>query len=253
MNDWLRPLRKALDSAATPVRFFFRDDDAGWDDTALGSLLGVFEAPGLPLDVAAIPTVMSAPTVTLLRDRIDSGRNDVSVHQHGFAHVNHEPEGRKCEFGLSRPADQQRGDIDYGKTLLASHFPEAVPVFTPPWNRCAPWTASVLLELGFEVLSRDLSAGLVGLDGLAELPVSVDWFAKVARIPVTPQGRGQLIANACAGEQPVGVMLHHAVMSVEDLKALGELLALVAEHPQTSADHLHRLAVPSATGTDPSA
>lgn len=244
MSDWLTPLRETLDTATRPVPFFFRDDDAGWDDVALDALLGVFERPGLPLDVAVIPAAMDAATVTLLRDRIDSGRGDIAVHQHGFAHVNHEPAGRKCEFGLSRPAPQQRRDIEQGRDLLVSQLPEAVSIFTPPWNRCAPWTASVLRHLGFEVLSRDVSAGRAGLAWLAELPVTVDWFGKVAHVMVGNEGRGELLAKACRKDQPVGVMLHHAVMSAQDLTHVGELLELVAGHPQASVNHLHALAMP---------
>jgi hypothetical protein len=247
MTHWLAPLRQALDSAAEPVRFFFRDDDAGWDDPALAALLSVFEDHSVPLDVAVIPTATDTATASLLRDRIDSGRNDVAVHQHGFAHVNHEPEGRKCEFGASRSAEQQRRDIGYGRELLASSFPDAVPAFTPPWNRCAPWTPEVLRDVGFEVLSRDLSAGRAGIAGLVELPVSVDWFGKIARVPVGPEGRGALLASGCTRGQPVGVMLHHAVMSVDDLTQLGELLELVVTHPHGSVHHLHHLAMAADT------
>ena len=104
MTGWLDPLRAALDARAAPVSFFFRDDDAGWDDPALEALLDVFEPHGLPLDLAAIPLAATARTVDLITSRQDSGRNDLRVHQHGLAHVNHEPEGRKCEFGVSRSA-----------------------------------------------------------------------------------------------------------------------------------------------------
>ena len=55
MTGWLEPLHAALDARSAPVWFFFRDDDAGWDDSALEALLDVFEPYGLPLDVAAIP------------------------------------------------------------------------------------------------------------------------------------------------------------------------------------------------------
>jgi hypothetical protein len=53
-------LRVALDETAAPVTFFFRDDDAGWDDGRLFSLLDVFARRALPLDVAVIPRALSA-------------------------------------------------------------------------------------------------------------------------------------------------------------------------------------------------
>ena len=244
MTSWLDPLRSALDAVEEPVRFFFRDDDAGWDDAALERVLDVFEPSGLPLDVAAIPTAMSSRTVELLTGREGRiGRDGVTVHQHGFAHVNHEPAGRKCEFGVSRSPGQQAEDVAAGRALLRELVGDVPAVFTPPWNRCAPWTAEVLRELGFEVLSRDLSAGSADVAELRELPVTVDWFAKLKRVPVDRGGRGELLAGSARGSRPVGVMLHHAVMSEEDLDDLRALLALVAAHGSASAAHLDKLAL----------
>jgi peptidoglycan/xylan/chitin deacetylase (PgdA/CDA1 family) len=243
VTDWLDPLRRVLDSSDQPVRFFFRDDDAGWDDPALASLLDVFEPAGLPLDVAAIPTATTAQTAQLLNSRISTGRNDVTVHQHGFSHTNHETEGRKCEFGVSRDAERQRDDIARGREVLGELFAELPPLFTPPWNRCAAWTPEVLRDLGFTVLSRDVSAGRADIDGLLELPVTVDWFAKKKKVPVDRAARGELLAGSAAGDGTVGVMLHHEVMSREDFADVAVLLTLVADHSQACAAHLDRLAV----------
>ena len=243
MTSWLDPVRSALDDSDDPVRFFFRDDDAGWDDDALERLLDVFEPHGLPLDVAAIPTAVTPRTVQLVTGGRVSGRRDVTVHQHGYAHVNHELVGRKCEFGVSRPPEQQAEDIAAGRALLRERVGDVPAVFTPPWNRCAPWTPAVLRQLGFAVLSRDVSAGRAGLAGLVELPVSVDWFAKRKGIPVDRAGRGELLAASVREPGPVGVMLHHAVMAGEDLADLGALLGLVSEHQSASAAHLDEIAL----------
>jgi peptidoglycan/xylan/chitin deacetylase (PgdA/CDA1 family) len=243
MSDWLDPLRVALDAADEPVMFFFRDDDAGWDDQALEQLLDVFEPHGVPLDVAAIPAAVTPRTAELLTVRRATGRNDLTVHQHGFAHVNHQTEGRKCEFGTSRSAAQQADDIWLGRDLLRRMLGDLPPVFTPPWNRCAPWTGTVLRDLGFEVLSRDVSAGLLAVPGLLELPVSVDWSAKHKAVPVDRSGRGRLLADRARQPGPVGVMLHHEVMSDDDRADLSSLLALVADHAAAGAGHLDRLAV----------
>jgi hypothetical protein len=250
VSAWLDPLRSALDARDEPVTFFFRDDDAGWDDDALELLLDVFAADRTPLDVAAIPTALTSRTVELLTSRCLTGRNDVTVHQHGLAHRNHEAEGRKCEFGLSRSPEQQADDIARGRELLRESFGgvlgEPPPVFTPPWNRCAPWTGEVLRDLGFAVLSRDVSAGTLGVAGLHELPVSVDWFAKRHKVPVDRAGRGELLARAAPGAEPVGVMLHHEVMGDLDRADLAELLALLSGHSAASVAHLSDLALSSA-------
>lgn len=246
MSGWLDPLRSVLDASDEQVRFFFRDDDAGWDDDALELLLDVFEPHGMPLDVAAIPMAVTPRTVELLTARHSAGRNDVVVHQHGYAHVNHEPEGRKCEFGVSRSVAEQTADIAAGRELLGSKLGDLAPVFTPPWNRCAPWTAEVLHELGVAILSRDLSAGTAGVPGLLELPVSVDWFAKRRKVPVDRTGRGELLAEMARGPEPVGVMLHHEVMDDQDLADVAALLRLLAQHPTVSVAHLDRWALSDA-------
>lgn len=246
MSGWLDPLRSVIDASDEQVRFFFRDDDAGWDDDALERLLDVFEPHGMPLDVAAIPAAMTPRTVELLTARQSAGRNDLVVHQHGFAHVNHEPEGRKSEFGVSRSVGEQADDIGAGRELLRSLLGDLSSVFTPPWNRCAPWTAEVLRDLGVAVLSRDLSAGVAGVPGLLELPVTVDWFAKRKRLPVNRTGRGELLADMARGPGPVGVMLHHEVMADQDRADVGALLSLLAGHPAASVAHLDQLVLPEA-------
>lgn len=242
MTGWLDPLRHALDAGDGPVRFFFRDDDAGWDDAALERLLDVFADHGLPVDVAAIPAAITARTVELLTVRATSRGDDVAVHQHGYAHVNHEAEGRKCEFGVSRAPEQQGADLEAGRALLRERVGDVPSLFTPPWNRCAPWTGRVLRDLGFEVLSRDVTAGSMAVPGLSELPVTVDWSAKRKGVPVDRTGRGELLGRSVGEPGAVGVMLHHAVMSEQDLADLAALLALVADHPTAVTAHLHELA-----------
>jgi predicted deacetylase len=229
VSAWLEPLRAALDRAPEPVTVFFRDDDAGWRDDRLRTLLDLFAARDVPIDLAAIPLDATPALAAELCARAEAGL--VGVHQHGFAHVNHEREGRKCEFGPSRDAEAQLGDIRAGRERLGALFGAALqPMFTPPWNRCTADTGAALLELGVGVLSRDRTAVPLALPGLAELPVQVDWFAK---------RKGERLGRAAVGEQlgaraaepaPLGVMLHHAEMEDEDMAATAELLDLVSAH-----------------------
>src|SRR5688572_21962540 len=165
----LDALVRALDAAEAPVPVFFRDDDAGWAGERLLELLAVLEA--VPVDLAVIPAALDPALAAELLSR-----PGVGLHQHGLAHVNHEPDGRKHEFGPSRAADAQRADMEEGRERLAALLGDRVdPIFTPPWNRCTPETGRCLLELGFEVLSRESRAEPLGLPGLAELPVHVDF------------------------------------------------------------------------------
>jgi hypothetical protein len=222
MVRWLDPVAAALDRAPATVSVFFRDDDAGWRDDRLRELLGRFDAHGLPVDVAAIPQALGRGIAREL-----AARPGVVVHQHGLAHVNHEREGRKCEFGPSRPADVQRADIEAGRTLLDERLDGAVaPIFTPPWNRCTRDTGTCLAELGFAVLSRESRAEPLGVRGLRELPVSLDW----SRLSPDAFARGFAAAAA-----PVGVMFHHAEMDDDDMDRADQLLALVAAHDRAVA------------------
>lgn len=232
MSAWLDGLRRALDAAASPVDFFFRDDDAGWCDERLFALLDLFERRRLPIDVAAIPSAMNAGLASELRARIAAAPERLAVHQHGFAHVNHEREGRKCEFGPSRTRELQRQEIETGRRILSEeHGLNVGDVFTPPWNRCTEATGEALLASGFRVLSRDATARPLGVAGLYELPVRVDWFAQRKGVRLRLEELGALTAEAASAHaSPVGVMFHHELMSDDELTRSDELLALLAAH-----------------------
>jgi hypothetical protein len=222
---WLDPVRAALDAASERVEVFFRDDDAGWDDARLLALLDRFAAHELPLDLAVIPAALGPSLAPRLRERSASQR--LRVHQHGYTHRDHEPEGRKHEFGPSRTPEQQRADIAAGRARLhdlLGDLPQ--PIFTPPWNRCTVATGHALTDLGFRILSREAKATPLRLAGLAEVPIHVDW--------VKPD-RAQRLAAAFSDQGRAGVMFHHAVMDAEELGRADELLALLATHPHVAA------------------
>ncbi|HEX3087730.1 MAG TPA: hypothetical protein VHQ23_03685 [Ilumatobacteraceae bacterium] len=239
MTNWLDPVRVALDNAIRPVRFFFRDDDSGWENELLWDMLDRFEARGLHIDLAAIPVELDAELAVALCTRASTGL--VHLHQHGFRHVNHEANGRKYEFGPSRTYDQQLADIAQGRALIADLLhPYVDPIFTPPWNRCTDQTAAVLINLGFQILSRDHTAEPFGLPDLAEVPVTVDWFAKKKSEPWAREAVAQqLDKQIAAGGRTVGVMLHHAITNEEHLGLIDQLLALVAEHPKAMSTSIY--------------
>jgi hypothetical protein len=217
----LRKLLESLDSAPAPVDVFFRDDDAGWADDRLLELIDRFADHGLPLDLAVIPMELSRVLARQLAER------PVGLHQHGYAHTNHQLEGRKCEFGPARSREQQLADISAGQSRLRELLGERLdPFFTPPWNRCTHDTGSVLAELGFALLSREHRAEPLGL--LPELPVHLD----VARL--TPEELDERFARHIRDGGPVGVMFHHGVMDPEDMARASELLGVLAGHPNVA-------------------
>ena len=231
MTDWLDPVRRALDQACAPITFFFRDDDAGWGDERLVLLLDLFGDYGMPLDLAVIPLALTPSLARRMIDRVEARPELIGIHQHGFAHINHEVEGRKCEFGPARTAAHQEQDIRQGKQLLDGMMgPLVQPIFTPPWNRCGAQTGECLIKLGFRVLSCDRSAQPLGLAKLFELPIHIDWFARRKGIRLGREQTGLSIADAIDNTTSVGVMFHHAIMDDGERQSVSELLTLLSSH-----------------------
>jgi hypothetical protein len=228
---WLDPLRAVLSQVAGPIEFFVRDDDAGWGDRELLALLDIFELHGVPIDLAVIPCALRPRLAGELLRRAASG--PVGLHQHGFRHSNHEPAGRKCEFGASRTPLEQQRDILSGRERLHDLLGDVPdPFFTPPWNRCTGSTAVALAALGFSVLSRESAAApLAEAAALTEAPVHVDWVRRRGGCRLTASQLGSALAAAAREHSVVGVMLHHAVMNAAEREGVAALLALVDGHP----------------------
>jgi hypothetical protein len=229
---WLEPLRRELDAAPVPVTFVFRDDDAGWDDDGLLALLELFRGYAVPLDLAVIPAALTRGVAADLHLRALVAPNLLGLHQHGYAHTNHERAGRPCEFGPSRSAEAQKRDIESGARRLRELLGEIVaPIFTPPWNRCARSTGRTLCELRFAALSRDSSAESLKIPGLQEIGVNVDWLARRKGTRVSLREVGDRLAAAARADDSVGVMLHHALMGPTEREAVEALLEVVASNP----------------------
>jgi len=233
MTAWLDPLREALDESNTFIDFFFRDDDIGWATGEFRALLACCRRYSVPLEIAAIPNVLT----TELADEICTLHAQspalLGVHQHGFSHTNHEVSGRKCEFGVSRLYLDQYRVIKRGKIQLEAMLGSVLdPIFTPPWNRCTEITVECLSELGFRVLSRDATAPSLRVWGLEELPIAIDWFAKKEGARLSFQSLGTFMAERVKQRQPVGIMLHHELMSADERDLLGDLLVLLSTHRQ---------------------
>ena len=237
-------LDRALDAAGSRIDLFVRDDDGGWDDPRLLALLDRFAAAGAPIDVAVIPNELSDSLATTLRARLRGGSSALGCHQHGWAHVNHQVEGRKCEFGPQRSAGEQTTDLALGATRLREALHGlADPIFTPPWNRCTADTTRALAGLGVKVLSRDAGAQPIDLHGLAELPVAVDWCKRVDGERASLDEQARRIVAALAQHETVGIMLHHPVMNDDELDALDLLLRRLGRHPACRLQRMRDAAV----------
>src|SRR5512138_1768408 len=141
---WLDPVQQALDDARKPATFFFRDDDAGWRDDRLFALLDLFNRYSVPIDLAVIPVELTPQLASELRRRAEASPHLLDFHQHGCKHINHEDQGRKCEFGPARSKTEQYSDLAVGKQKMADLLDCSGHIFTPPWNRCTDVTVECL-------------------------------------------------------------------------------------------------------------
>ena len=228
------PLLKALDGVEQTVPIFIRDDDAGWADERLVALLRTVHAVDVPIDLAAIPCEVQPALVSELRARRADGQR-LGIHQHGFAHTNHEITGRKSEFGASRRLDACVRDIAAGAEQLRGLLGDGVDaIFTPPWNRVAAELPSALQAMGFAALSRDVTAGRQ--HDIAEIAVHTDWskqcwLAQEAGDDAARRVSADMARHVTSG-CPLGLMLHHAVMPDAELELLQSLLRRWGGHPR---------------------
>jgi hypothetical protein len=244
MKVGLSSVIAALDAAETPVNFFLRDDDTGWDDERLFALLGCTQRACVPIDLAVIPQATSAGLAAKLNACLATANGLIGLHQHGYSHTNHESQGRKCEFGDSRDLALQCHDLIAGREYLQELFEARLDsFFTPPWNRCSAATPQLLADLGFSGLSRDHSAP--HQSAIPELSVDLDWCKQLRMLRERSESTGDAIALVLAtlvkANSTIGIMLHHAQMSVPELEWLRAWLTCWARHPNARWQSMRKL------------
>lgn len=226
-DDGWRELKRTLAAVSgRRIAVFFRDDDAAEDRPSLRRLLGLFEGQRAPLNLEVIPGLLTAAGAQLLRAAATRHPELIGLNQHGWRHENHESTGRKCEFGPSRDEEQQLEDLRRGRQRLEEAFGDAFfPVFTPPWNRCTAVTHRALVALGFAAISDISSKRNPPAEGLMRIPATIDiidWQGTRDLRPVD-ELLDELMEQIRAGG-PIGILLHHQVMSDAAFDFLARLL-----------------------------
>ena len=230
---------------AGTVDFFFRDDDADRDLPQLRRLLDMFGSHQAPVSLAVIPGTLTPDGARVLLER-KASRARLELHQHGWLHQNHEPEGRKCEFGPARAFEQQLADMARGQARLDEMLGDAwAPVFTPPWNRCTEDTYRALEALGFTGLSRCRGGSVPAGYSFREVSACVDIFTwrSGPRLKAPEEVESEILAWM-DHSQPVGVLLHHKVMDQEAFSLLEALLDALSLSPCVRFQTLSELLEP---------
>jgi len=229
VKNELAQLRSSLDrfrSEGREIDLFFRDDDVDEDEGSLRRLLGVFLEGEAPVNLQIIPDRLTPAAASLLLRHHGLRPDLFELNQHGWRHINHEREGRKCEFGPSRNFDEQLADIVSGRKALEESLGAAFSlVFTPPWNRCTAETLRALDLLGFQGYSGFRSGEPVS--GYVFRDVSVTLDLHRWRDGVVMKRVDEIVSELIAQLREldtIGVMLHHKVMDEDGFDFLSRLL-----------------------------
>lgn len=216
-SEWFETLRSSLgqmESAGRSVKVFVRDDDVDEDEASLRQLLNLFLELEIPINLEIIPGLLTDAAIATLINYRQLRPDLFELNQHGWLHVNHETEGRKCEFGASRNYEQQLADIQRGQEVLRNAFGEAFsPVFTPPWNRCTEEAHRAMDQLGFTAISKLLGKQPLTGYGFRELSVTLDIFRWKDGATLKPAEEIiEELTSQLRELDMVGIMLHHKVM-----------------------------------------
>jgi len=232
LRDALAGAFRRLERSRHELQLFLRDDDTDVVEDTLTILLDTCRRHRAAITLAAVPGKLTNEAAAFVRDRISADPELVEVHQHGWMHVNHEPDGKKCEFGPSRSFEQQLQDIAAGQARMQEMFGSTwFPGFTPPWNRCTEDTCRALEDLGFSALSTDAARRQTGECRLRQIPVTIDiyrWKGSPMLRPADEIIREMILQME--QRQTVGILLHHKIMDAAAFAFLDELLGEVCSY-----------------------
>jgi len=245
-EDLKRDLRQRVHDAVSPASYpslvFFRADDVAVHGKQFANLIAVFKRHRVPLSMAVVPAWLTRSRWEIIRSLAGDDPALWCWHQHGYQHKNHEREGKKCEFGQTRPVEAIRHDLQKGRDRLTSIIgPAFFPAFTPPWNRCGTTTLVLLEEMGYYVISRSQGASPAPPRGLADFSVNVDLHTRKEPLPET--GRENLLVELETSLKSgfCGIMIHHQRMNGAALDFLDALLAILSREPGVRPVHFKDL------------
>jgi hypothetical protein len=226
-----------------PIPVFFRADDIGVPGKQFRELIHAFAHYQVPLSMSVVPTWLTAARWKGIEELCQKNSNLWCFYQHGWRHMNHEPTGKKHEFGPARPILSMEHDLIRGRKRLTSLMQDAFfPAFTPPWNRFSKEAMDVLKASGCRALSRSRGASPPAPIGMPDFQVNVDLHTRKERTAAI--GWKKLYAELSAGIAGgfCGIMIHHQRMNDNALVFLKGLLERMVEMDTFCFYHLKDLA-----------
>ncbi len=218
--------------------FWWRDDDATRDGSALRRLLALAEEMEVPLALAVIPATAEANLSPLVE-----AHDRVSVLQHGFAHANHAAAvDKKCEFTAMRNRTEVAVALSSGRQRLREMFGAHFrPALVPPWNRIASSFVPLLPACGLTGLSTyqarlspHAAPGVRQTNCHADI---VDWRGGrrfLGVVPVLERAVSHLRdrrTGAADPDEPTGLLTHHRDHEPASWAFLRRFLACTQHHP----------------------
>jgi peptidoglycan/xylan/chitin deacetylase (PgdA/CDA1 family) len=227
-------------AAGRTATFWWRDDDAVADTPALRRLLELRRTLDVPVTLAVIPQPAEPSLAAAL-----AGEDGVAVVQHGWAHRNHAPEGRrKCELGTDRQVATVVAELEHGRARLDALFPgRHLPMLVPPWNRIASRVVDRLPALGYRGLSTfkarsrpEIRPGLVTANAHIDI---IDWARTRAFAGIGPALDATIthlvwrraLAAGLDPDEPTGLLTHHLAHDEACWEFIAAFVTRTARHP----------------------
>jgi hypothetical protein len=225
--------------AGRRAALWWRDDDVSAPRPELDRILTISQSLAIPVSLSVIP---AATQPGLLEATGDPAL--LSIFQHGWAHVNHEPAGGQSELGDGRPANVVLAELTRGRARLMELFGAArvPPVLVPPWHSLSQRVAARLPETGIRCVSM-LAAGQHLPEiapGVALICANVDLvrWRNAPGFVGAPEAVRRLLGALRArrlglidGATPVGLLTHHWALDADAGRFLEALGRLVNDHP----------------------
>ena len=214
---------------AKPLPVLCRADDIGVPSAHCLRLLTLFVKHNVPLCLAVVPTWLTTGRWGVFKTHVDTTSPLWCWHQHGWRHANHQPSGKKAEFGPARTRSVLRADLIRGRDRLASVMgSDFAPYFTPPWNRCSGETLELLAEHGYRGVSRSRGEQS-GRTPVEDFFINVDLHTRKERDAASAlQALCEELSRAIA-ENYVSIMIHHQLMNEASFELLDYLLSFISQ------------------------